>query len=153
MLFWEVFLPVRGRIVRGGTSPHFHMVVFERFNKLVRALLTQVKSPAIHLMLLWRRLNMVEIQRISMPLGYFPTVPESSSVLGVLRSEGDLMELGPAYIRVHRVIRLVGRMTLKYLSSSQLQMLHICFLEDHAEYALAHQKLRGVFSCRYATTI
>ena len=86
---------------------------------------------------------MVEIQRVAMPVGYFPTVPESSSILGALRSETDLEELGPDYIRVDPVIRVVGQRCTSYLSINQVKMLHICFLEGDPAYALAHQKVQG----------
>lgn len=80
-----------------------------------------------------------------MPVDYFPTIPESSSVLGVLRSETGLEQLGPAYIQVDRVIRVVGRQSTVYLTARQLQMLHICFLEGDEDYALAQRKVEGTF--------
>ena len=141
--FLEVFEPTRGRMVRYGTGVHLHMVVFERFNKLLRTLVTQLKSPSIHLMLSWMRMHMVEMQRASQPIGYFPTLPESSSILGAFRSGTSMEEDGPDYIRVDAIIRLVGRSKSQYLNSVQMESLHRFFLQDNKFYSMAHLKMLG----------
>ena len=104
----------------------------------------QFKSIAIHLMLSWRRLNMIETQRILMPPGDFPTVPEASSVLGVFRAGVGIEEEGPDYIRFDVVIRLLGRCKEVYLTPTLLEMLHLYFLEEDPGYGMAHQKLLGM---------
>ena len=141
--FLEVFLPERGRIARAGSCLHSHMVVFERFNKLLRALMTQFKTPAKHLMLSVLRLNMVEMERVRQPPGYFPTVPEKSSILGALRSGAIDEKAGPDYIRVESVLRGLGDTVTRHLTLTQSAALHDFFLFDRPVYRRAHQKLQG----------
>ena len=43
LAFLEVFEPTRGRMIRFGTWVHLHMVVFERFTKLLWTLVTKKK--------------------------------------------------------------------------------------------------------------
>ena len=62
--FLEVFTPERGRVARTGSPLFTHMVVAERFNKHLRSLLKQYKTPAKHLMITRLRENMIEVERI-----------------------------------------------------------------------------------------
>jgi hypothetical protein len=140
----EVFLPERGHVARVGSTIHSHMVVYERFNKLLRRLLTQMKAPQKHLMLSILRLRMIECARVVMPPGYFPTAPETSSILGALRAGCIDEERGPDYIRFERIVRAAGRMKQTLLAPPQMDQVHRFFLEEHAPYAEAHRKLAGI---------
>lgn len=145
--FLETFLPVRGRIARTGSPLNSHMVVFERFNKLIRALLTQYKTPAKHLMLSMVRLNMVEVERMRQPPGYFPTVPEKSSLLGAQNSGAFDMKSGPDYIRFEVMIRKLGLCVTRELRPEQSKAVHMYFLDTRDIYQSAHQKLAGNCFC------
>ena len=141
----EVFIPVRGRVARAGSCLYSHMVVFERFNKLLRALSTQLKSPAKHIMLSLLRLNSVEMERVRQPAGYFPTVPEGSSILGALRIGAFDEEEGPDYIFGAPIVRQLGKVVAKHLTLVQSEQLHAYFLQDDQQpiYQRAHRKLQG----------
>lgn len=141
--FLEVFLPDRGRVARAASPLNSHMVVLERYNKLIRTLLTQHKSPAKHLMLSILRLNMIEIQRLKRPPGYFPIRVETSSVLGALNSGAFNLEIGPDYIAVDPVIRTLGKTVTRELTSEQSEALHQFFLYSRPLYRRAHRKLAG----------
>ena len=149
----EVFLPDRGRVARVGSSVHTHMTPFERFNKILRALLTQHKSPEKHLMLSVLRLHLVEMERVRQPLGYFPNLAEKSSILGLLRAGSGCDEKnGPDYILVDPTIRKLGRVRKGVqLTLVQRERLHAFFLvdDDRPVYRSAHRKLQGTCcSCR-----
>ena len=140
--FLEVFEPSRGRVIRAGSCPHFHMAAMERFNKKLRSLLTQMKSPAVHLMMSWRRLNMTELYRVAHPVDHFPTVPGRSTVMGAAR-EGAALD-APDYILAEHKVRLRGQTKFIYMTDVQRERVHLWFLDNDVTYARAHAKLRGI---------
>ena len=139
----EIFIPERGRIARTGANVYTHMAAYERFNKLLRQLMTQFKAPAKHIMLSLLRLNMVEMVRVREPLGYFPSLREGSSILGALHAGAFHEEDGPDYISADTIIRKLGRFVTRQLTTSQSEKLHAFFLEDRSLYQRAHSKLKG----------
>jgi hypothetical protein len=141
--FLEVFPPERGRVARTGSPLFSHMVVAERFNKHLRSLLKQYKTPAKHLMISTLRENMIEIERIIQPPGYFVSDPPKSSYAGAVQSGAFDEVVGPDYIRVERVVRMMGKLTSKYLTPTQSDALHEFFLLDQPVYREAHRKLAG----------
>ena len=140
----EVFLPERGRIARAGSPLYSHMVVAEGFNRHLRLLLKQYKSPAKHLMITRLRENMIEVERIIQPPGYFVSDPPKSSYCGAVQLGAFDEAAGPDYIRVDRVVRMLGKQTSKYLSPTESDALHAFFLLDRPVYREAHRKLAGM---------
>ena len=144
--FLEVFLPERGRVQRIGSCVNTHMVSYERFNKLLRVLLMQHKTPEKHLMLSMLRLHMVEMERVRQLPGFFPQSQDQSSLLGKLRSGAFDEKEGPDYIQEAPIIRKLGRVTRSvHLTPVQSEQLHTFFLEDKDQevYQRAHRILAG----------
>lgn len=144
--FLEVFTPERGRVARTGSPLFTHMVVAERFNKHLRSLLKQYKTPAKHLMITRLRENMIEVERIIQPHGYFVSDPPKSTYVGAVHSGAFDEVAGPDYIRVERVVRVLGKLTSKYLTPTQSAAVHEFFLLDRPLYREAHQKLAGTYT-------
>ena len=90
------------------------------------------------------RLNMVEMERVRQPLGYFPTLQEQSSILGALHVGAFDEVNGPDYIVGTPIIRVLGRVRSGVeLSDIQREQIHLFFLHDRPLYRRAHRKLQG----------